>query len=283
MADLTRFDFHALRFDQSECVARMTAEEVGQYMLLLVRAWLMGKDTTLPDDLAFLARVARVDEVSPIVLQKFPVIQTPFGPRRRNEVLYNEWLAAVGRDISASESGKLGNAIRWGNRGAIATPSVPDVARHRSNQAKPNQSKPIDSTAAPSSGKGGIWKFIASHFSSHFGFTPASRETDKIEYQKVCETYGEDAVLENFDKWAADNEWVRAKKFRFALKKFYEELPIMVEAEEITRQRKIENTVPAAAVPDFTALDKARDAELQKKLDKEAEEEAYAKAHEDEI
>ena len=283
MADLTRFDFHALRFDQSECVARMTAEEVGQYILLLVKAWLMGKDATLPDDLPFLARVARVEEVSPIVLQKFPVIQTPFGPRRRNEVLYNEWLEAVGRNLSASESGKLGATIRWGNREAIGSLSGTHVGLHSSNQTNPNQTKPVYRAAESSSGTSGIWKFIASHFSSHFGFTPASREQDKQEYQKVCDTYGEDAVLSAFDKWAPENGWVREKKARFALKKFYDDLSILIDAEEITRQRDKENAVPAVVVPDFTELDRKRDAELAAKIAAEDAENAYAKAHEGEI
>jgi hypothetical protein len=41
--DLTRFDFRALRFLKSEDVEIMTAEEVGQFVLLMCHAWLGGK------------------------------------------------------------------------------------------------------------------------------------------------------------------------------------------------------------------------------------------------
>jgi G:T-mismatch repair DNA endonuclease (very short patch repair protein) len=51
----------------------------------------MGKDASLPDDIEFLTRLARVNELSPAVLSKFPVVDTQWGERRRNPVLYDEW------------------------------------------------------------------------------------------------------------------------------------------------------------------------------------------------
>jgi hypothetical protein len=46
---LTKFDFDAADFLESEDVAVMTCAEIGQLVLLLA-AWLGGKDATLPSD-----------------------------------------------------------------------------------------------------------------------------------------------------------------------------------------------------------------------------------------
>lgn len=101
--DLTRFDFHVVRFMNSETVKRMSAEEIGQFILLLCDAWLTGKDASLPDDLTYLARVARVNEVSSLVLSKFPIIRTDCGKRRQNPALFVEWTAATKRSRAARE------------------------------------------------------------------------------------------------------------------------------------------------------------------------------------
>ena len=79
--DLTRFDFHAKRIYFSESVRAMSAEEVGQYLLLLIEAWMGGKDTTLPKDSVYLAQLARVKEVSPHVMNQFHLVETQWGQR----------------------------------------------------------------------------------------------------------------------------------------------------------------------------------------------------------
>jgi len=110
-ADFTRFDFHAKRFYFSDNVRIMSAEEVGQYILLMVEAWMGGKDASLPDNPKMLARMARVDVVSESVLAMFPVVETEHGPRRRNKTLYEEWDAALKR----SKQAKKNVDARWGN------------------------------------------------------------------------------------------------------------------------------------------------------------------------
>jgi uncharacterized protein YdaU (DUF1376 family) len=100
-ADMTRFDFHVNRFLDSEDVQRMSAEEVGQYILLLCEAWRLHKEATLPADPDYLSRVARVRKVSPRVMKKFfPVdMQTLDGKevRLRNKRLFEEWQKAINR------------------------------------------------------------------------------------------------------------------------------------------------------------------------------------------
>lgn len=138
--DLTRFDFHVVRFMSSETVQEMTAEEVGQFILLLCNAWLLGKDATLPDNPKYLARTARSETVSELVLSKFPILETEHGPRRRNDILYKEWLAAKDRSESAAKKGRLGGR---GNTIALPQQSYSfTAAKPNPNQSKPIRSKP---------------------------------------------------------------------------------------------------------------------------------------------
>lgn len=133
MPDFTRFDFHVVRFLYSETVKRMTAEEVGQYILLLCEAWILGKEATLPDDPKYLARVARVEKVSPLVLSRFKKIKMDCGSRLQNEPLHKEWLATIKRSESAKERGKRGNESRYGARYSEATANA-----NASQQTSPN-------------------------------------------------------------------------------------------------------------------------------------------------
>src|ERR1700730_11776339 len=98
--EYTRFDFHVHDFLNSEDVKQMTAEEVGQYILLLCEAWVIGKEATLPDNPKYLARIARVPEVSPLVMSKFYKVEMECGPRLRNKGMYIEWQATVKRSES---------------------------------------------------------------------------------------------------------------------------------------------------------------------------------------
>lgn len=140
--DFTRFDFHVVRFLSSETVKRMTAEEVGQFILLLCEAWVIGKEATLPDDPAYLTRIARCNKVSPLVMSKFPKIEMECGMRRQNEALYKEWQAAVKRSTAAKERGRLGNEARWGNRGGDP---AGDAYSKKTFSPIPYQAKPIRS------------------------------------------------------------------------------------------------------------------------------------------
>ena len=111
--ELSRMDFHVTRFMESEDVEEMDAREVGQYCLLLFKAWQLAKDASLPVEIDKLARYARVSEVSSSVLRKFPLVETEWGKRRRNEVQFGIWKAARAR----SKAGKRNADSRWGNSG----------------------------------------------------------------------------------------------------------------------------------------------------------------------
>lgn len=110
--ELTRMDFHVTRFVESEEVEEMGACEVGQYCLLLFKAWSRAKEVTLPVDEAKLAKYARVENVSPLVLRQFPVVETEWGSRRRNDVQYRIWTEAVSR----SNKGKDMAKSRWNKK-----------------------------------------------------------------------------------------------------------------------------------------------------------------------
>jgi len=111
---LTRFDFDAADFLESEDVATMTCSEVGQYVLLLLHAWIGGKDATLPADPKALARFARAPRgVSPRVLRKF---QTTSDGRLHNSRLTAEWNAACVRAGRRHEKAQNAAEKRWGDR-----------------------------------------------------------------------------------------------------------------------------------------------------------------------
>src|SRR5215813_11179914 len=81
-------------FMSSPDVSLMTAEEIGSFFLLLQNAWLAGENCTLPNDPARLAKLARVEKVSELVLSKFSADKDGrlFNPR-----LLDEWKDAVKR------------------------------------------------------------------------------------------------------------------------------------------------------------------------------------------
>ncbi len=151
--DFTRFDFHALRFLKSEDVEIMTAEEVGQFLLLMIHAWLGGKAASLPNNPTLLAKYARCERVSEAVMGEWKE-----GPDNRlyNETLSEEWDAAVGRSAHAMR----GAAARWnkdkstGNAQGNA-PAMPEhspsnappfaLSMPKPYQAVPNQSKTLSS------------------------------------------------------------------------------------------------------------------------------------------
>jgi uncharacterized protein YdaU (DUF1376 family) len=77
---LNRFDLDVVDMLSSESVKMMDDRQFGQYMFLLLESWNIGKNCTLPDDPAALAKLARVSaiglpqaeaQVDPIVLKKF--------------------------------------------------------------------------------------------------------------------------------------------------------------------------------------------------------------------
>jgi uncharacterized protein YdaU (DUF1376 family) len=95
-------------FMSSPDVEIMTCEEVGSYFLLLQKAWLGGEDCTLPNDPARLAKLARVEKVSDLVLSKFPVNSEG---RLYNQRLKQEWDSAVKRSKDASKAAKKSHAV----------------------------------------------------------------------------------------------------------------------------------------------------------------------------
>jgi len=91
-------------------VELMTAEEIGSYFLLLQKAWLLGEGCTLPNDPTRLARLARVENVSELVMGKF--ILNKDG-RLENPRLSAEWSEAVKRSRDAVKA----NKTRWSGKG----------------------------------------------------------------------------------------------------------------------------------------------------------------------
>lgn len=235
--DLTRFDFHAKRFYFSESVRAMSAEEVGQYMLLLIEAWMGGKDTTLPNNGVYLAQLARAKEVSPLVMSQFHLVETQWGQRYQNETLFEEWLVCTQRQEAAIEAGRKGGAStsvyktdaarengRLGGRPKLNPSETEGEPKPKPIQTNPNQSK-------PSQYDSGTFKNLAVRYRRVFHVNLSHGNIQKEEYSKACREFSEDIVLSKFDDWSPDNLWIRERRHTNGLRQFYESLPAMIEAD----------------------------------------------------
>jgi len=282
VAELTRFDFHVNRFLNSEDVENMTAEEVGQYILLLCHSFVKGREASLSDDLNVLARYARADKVSKLVIKKFPIVETEWGSRRRNETLYSEFLLAKKR----SENGRSAVAERWekdGNTGVVRPFNERNT--NLDTHTIPYQSIPTHTTPHqpnPAAISSGNWKTLAIRFRGVIGKFISSTKTNKAKYTEFCNQYGEDKVLSAFDDWAGQNKSWLAEKGD-ALFFFWKELPDLIEAVS-SEQQKQEPEVPEAQVTEamVSSLSERTGAvtELLEAIRKKKE---FEEAHKDEI
>jgi len=281
VADLTRFDFHALRFNKSEAVQMMSAEEVGQYILLLVEAWLGGKDASLPNDPKLLARLARVHTVSDRVLQMFPIVETQWGARFRNETLYGEWMLARNR----SENGRSAVESRWEKqRNTDVYTGVSKPVLPKPNQSVPSQTKPIQSSDFGQCS----FKNIAVQYSSYFGRSHSHAKQHVEKYQLACSKYGEDKVLEYFKRWAEDSGWLRDRRDSQGLNLFWRPLDEMIEGDALREEREqntsqSEQTEKVEVTLAMAADQSKRDEEVQKELTRIAKEKEFAEQHRYEI
>jgi len=283
VAELTRFDFHVNRFLHSDDVESMTAEEVGQYILLLCHSFVKD-EASLPDDPAVLARYARVKRVSDLVMKKFPLMDVNGTPRRQNPVLYTEWKLAKKR----SENGRSAVAERW-EKDSNTTVST-DVIRPY-NESKPvvdthtipYQSIPDQPTPTHSSSfNTGTWKTLAIRFRGALGKFISSTKTNKQKYAEFCSQYGEDAVLKVFDEWIDQNKsWLSEKDD--ALFFFWKNLPELIDAVSSEKEQQ----EPEIPQEEIAAAMIRQSADRQKEIAKELEElikaEKWAQEHREEI
>lgn len=262
--DFQKFDFNAKRFANSENCERMTAEEVGQYLLLLVRAWNGGRDASLPDDTVLLARWARSSSVSDAVMAMFPVVETSYGPRRRNETLYAEWLAAVarteaGRDSVAKRKDRQSSEVLTlqvptrdlqGTNLPETEPGPVSVSEAGSGAAtgpgtEPRKQigsgsshvllAPSNGAAAPSPAQAAPAPDYLSFRRTWHGLVKASGRLSKgrhfvDKYMSLCNSFGADKVLAGFTQWAqAKPDWAWAHDHGHAFNAFAKQLPEVLE------------------------------------------------------
>ncbi len=227
MADITRFHFHAMKFMYSEDVRAMSAEEIGQYVLLLCESWLGGKDATLPTDKNMLANMARSEKIFPKVMRKFDLIDTKWGQRYRNETLYNEWVNVEEK----SEKARSAASQRWQyDRNASAF----QPAMRNSTDAMLTEHNITEENITQHNK--GDFKNLAARFRKAFGFRTGKGDKVLKDYNDACSKYGEELLLEKFEEWAAENQWVAEKKAKFPLSAFYRWLAESTEEDAITAQ-----------------------------------------------
>ena len=288
MPELIKFDFNALRFTQSDSIAVMTNEEIGQYILLLAEAWLSGKDATLPDNLEVLARKARCRKVADRVLAQFPVVKTALGDRRQNETLYNEWRAANERIDLAKEYGRRGGeAKREASR--VPTGSLDSKSSNPLPYSVPNRTVPYQTIPDSYTNTGQCsFKNIAIQYGSFFGGHHSHGKKHIERYQAACSKYGEDKVLEYFKRWAEGSGWLREKRDSNGLNFFWKPLDEMAEGDTLREEREkstsqSEQTEKVEVNLAMAADQSKRDEEVQKELTRIAKEKEFEEAHRYEI
>ncbi|VVB51618.1 Uncharacterised protein [uncultured archaeon] len=167
--DITRITLNVHNFYNSETIEAFSNEELGQYVRLMCKAILIGKEASLPDDRKLLAKYAGATErkLSDAVLSQYPVVLTEYGPRRRNSVLYEEWCKVCEKTEKARESGEAGNKKKselkrlqstneLRERDADASQTAlerdADVTLTEHNKTKQNITKQHDQGGSPSVG-----------------------------------------------------------------------------------------------------------------------------------
>jgi uncharacterized protein YdaU (DUF1376 family) len=291
MADLTRFDFHALKFTRSFSIRQMSNEEIGQYILLLAEAWLGGKDTALPDNLEVLASLARCKKVSDKVLDMFPIVESGV---RRNETLYGEWMATKERLAIAEESGRRGGESKKAAfREPIGTLEAPTQVRSRVALpiTKPTQTDSYQTNTHDSDFGQGTFKNISVRYSSYFGINHSKSQKHIQRYQIACSKYGEDKVLEYFETWAqAAVKWLKERRDNNGLNFFWRPLDEIAEgdqlrvARETEQQKKDGPEISEDAVAAAMAQDLAkRQKQVEEDLKRAQEQKEFEEAHRDEI
>ncbi len=263
-SDLTRFDFHVVRFMNSYDVEIMTDAEIGQFLLLLCKSWLLAHDATLPDDVEYLSRIARTTKVSERVLAKFPLVETEkYGRARRNATLFEEWEKASERSEIARERVNrrpdrntpptVLTAVPTTVLTAVPTTVLTAVEPQNDLSAYPYHTKPsrtnsTQSTQTDASGsepvvssskkQQGDWKSIAIRHKNVFGKQASVKWKDK--FYEACAQYGEDVVLECFDAWAEGAKtWVTSDQPLFLFfKNLNAEAENIVEINEAVQEEK---------------------------------------------
>ena len=309
--DFTRFDFHAKKFYFSENVREMSAEEVGQYILLMVEAWMSGKETSLPDNPKLLARMARVDQVSENVLAMFPIVQTEHGNRRRNDTLYSEWTAAVERTEDARRRALKGHGKevpeQEHDRSTAPAEHLPypdqDQTKSSPSQAKSSQAMTESSQPSPYHILTAQPRKSESAESADLGLSapdPAEnqepdfklfrrlwlnkklelgRDKNSVErYMSACSTYGAAKVHTALDSWATEKtiSWMKNNNVRSQFGLFLSQLEKTIERmsdDATVDMPMIEAAAAAESIPDALTTKAAIDATDSAILEMAAEEE----------
>lgn len=253
--DLTRFDFHVIRFMNSYDVEMMTNSEIGQYILLLCKAWLLQKDATLPDDPVYLAFTAKTDKVSERVLAKFPLVETQWGTMRQNAALFEEWCRASGR----SDSGKERAEKRWGKDStpvlisdatayADGNATASKLVMPKPNQTVSNQINSNQTTVTPESGYSkGEWENIRNIYRRIFNKKP-DKNLFQFKYMEACTKWGEDVVLKCFEEWADSAvDWAKREDVKHPLYAFFKKIQELAE-EEIQVRKEVQKEAEQQSV-----------------------------------
>lgn len=82
------------------------------------------------------------------------------------------------------------------------------------------------------------FKNISTRYASFFGVSHSRNKKHLEKYQAACSEYGEDKVLEYFDRWAATADWLRDKKDTNGLNLFWRPLDDLAAGDQLSKERE---------------------------------------------
>lgn len=219
--DLSWFRFNVHRFMNSPDVDRMDASEVGQYTLLLCKSWAIGDECKVPDDLEYLARIARVPQLSDRVLAKFPVVGEGF---RRNKPLHDEWVSS--HDLHKKRQDALAKAreTRWAQQTSetddcnsnvrqAAVTNERTIHNKRTNEQTNETNAQVGGSDALRSGASDeAFRICKKRYFQKFGKWPKLTKKNQPHWDSVYADHG-DKIVDAFILWVdkstkKDVEWI---------------------------------------------------------------------------
>lgn len=198
------FKFFVSDWLDSETVRAMSIEERYSYITLLAHAWRTRKECSLPVSGADLAALTGIKKVSKRVLKQFPVVQTEFGPRRRNARLFLEWNSSFQFRSKQSQNAKNGWEKRKNGDG-LALADVCDgeveveVEGEPEQQTEPN----TEQDAKPGSVRWLVEAFEERNYGGKLKLRPKQRTALK----EIIQTHGWEKAREAFMRFLREKPW----------------------------------------------------------------------------
>lgn len=246
------FKFYPSDFLNSPVVMMMTPAARGCYITLLGRCWLNAKNGGgIPSKTDYILSVCNCsakewDSVKDTVLSRFEEKNGQlFNLRLMEEIVEVQDLSDTKRENAQSgwETRRLASALHPQNGCTNSASYIDREEKREELETDKNESKGF--------------KTIAIRYRSLIGKPHSKAKYFKDQYSRLAAEYGEQAILNEFETWAADNQWRADKLGNTGLRWFFNDLPAAIE--ETQEFHKIENQQTEQAAAVLTQIEQSRE------------------------